>query len=259
MYNSKGSSLFPWIGGKRLLARTIIAEFPPHKTYVEVFGGAAHVLFRKEPARVEVLNDLNGEVINFYRIVQHHFSFFCRYIQHTLVSRSEFTRLRQMPPEVLTDIQRAARFFYLQKTCFGGRGLAPTFGVSKIEPIKFNIKNIKAILLKGHKRLSKVLIEQLPFERLIPCYSSPDTLFYCDPPYYGVEGYYGKELFKRSDYAVLRDLLADTKSKFVMSINNVLEIRELFKGFKFLEVGTKYAIGNSDRNKLQTELLIKNF
>ncbi len=112
--------IIPWIGGKRRLARHILPLFPAHTCYVEPFCGAAALFFSKAPAKAEVLNDINGELVNLYRVVQHHLEEFLRQFKWALTSRQIFKWLQATPPEPLTDIQRAARFFYLQKNAFGG-------------------------------------------------------------------------------------------------------------------------------------------
>lgn len=113
--------IIPWIGGKRRLADRIIPQFPAHKCYVEVFAGGAALYFMRPPADVEVINDVNGELINLYRVVKNHLEEFVRQFKYALSSRDVFKWLLQTPPHTLTDIQRAARFFYLQQQAFGGK------------------------------------------------------------------------------------------------------------------------------------------
>jgi len=64
--------IIPWIGGKRRLADRLIPQFPPHECYVEVFAGGAALYFMRPPAPVEVINDVNGELVNLYRVVKNH-------------------------------------------------------------------------------------------------------------------------------------------------------------------------------------------
>jgi DNA adenine methylase len=104
-----------WVGGKSKLTSTIIPLIPAHQCYVEVFAGAAWVLFRKEPSKVEVINDINGDLITLYRVIQNHLEEFVRYFKWSLVSREEFDRLQRVDESTLTDIQRAARFYYWLK------------------------------------------------------------------------------------------------------------------------------------------------
>lgn len=109
----------PWIGGKRRLAKTILPLFPEHSCYVEPFCGAAALYFMKDQAEVEVLNDINGELVNMYRVVKYHLEEFARRFRWALSSREIFKWLQITPEETLKDIQRAAQSFYLQKLAFG--------------------------------------------------------------------------------------------------------------------------------------------
>src|SRR5258707_1207679 len=104
-----------YIGGKSALSKQIISIFPKHTTYIEAFAGGSQVLFRKDPSKVEILNDLDREVTNFFRVCQQHYEELVRYFRFSLVSREWFDLLKATDPTTLTDIQRAARFFYLQK------------------------------------------------------------------------------------------------------------------------------------------------
>lgn len=108
------SPLAGWMGGKLQLSKRIVAAIPEHTCYVEPFAGAAWVLFRKLESDVEVINDINRELVTFYRCIQHHLEEFVRYFKWVLVARDEFERLKRVEPDTLTDIQRAARFYYLQ-------------------------------------------------------------------------------------------------------------------------------------------------
>lgn len=104
--------LFKWMGGKRQLAKHLIPMFPEHTCYVELFaGGAALFFMRPKPAKSEVLNDINGDIVNLYRVVQYHFDEFVRQFEWALTSREEFVRLQSMHLDTLTDIQRAARLY----------------------------------------------------------------------------------------------------------------------------------------------------
>ena len=121
----KRKSPLAWVGGKSKLTSTIIPLIPKHSCYVEVFAGAAWVLFRKEPSKVEVINDINGDLITLYRVIQNHLEEFIRYFKWSLISREEFARLQRVDESTLTDIQRAARFHYLVKNAFGAKTFDP--------------------------------------------------------------------------------------------------------------------------------------
>src|SRR5436190_17281445 len=154
----------PYIGGKNRLATKIIALLPEHTTYVEPFAGGAQVLFHKEPSKVEVLNDLNGEIVNFFRVCQWHHEELLRYIKYCHMSRKLFSVLAASNPDTLTDVQRAGRFFYLQKNSFGGLVVKQNYHYTVIHSPNYNPARITAIIEKAHERLLRVQIECLPYE-----------------------------------------------------------------------------------------------
>ncbi|MDR2050631.1 MAG: DNA adenine methylase [Deltaproteobacteria bacterium] len=210
-------------------------------------------------SRVEVINDINREIVTLYRCLQWHLEEFLRYFKWVLVSRDEFDRLKRAVPDTLTDIQRAARFFYIQQTCFGGRIHNPSFGYSvRSRGHKLNLLRIEEELSAAHLRLSRVYIECLPYVEVISRYDRPETFFYLDPPYWGCEEYYGKNLFGKDDFTRLAEILAGIKGRFVMSINDRPEIRAIFTAFAVEAISTTYTCGQA-KNVPARELLICNF
>lgn len=97
--------VIPWIGGKRRLANWILPRFPEHECYVEAFAGGGALFFAKDEAKVEVLNDFDGELVNMYRVIQHHLEEFIRQFKWSLSSRQIYEWLKMTHPETLTDIQ----------------------------------------------------------------------------------------------------------------------------------------------------------
>lgn len=252
------SHLIPYFGGKNRLAKTIIDRIAPHTCYVEVFAGSAGVLFAKEPSRAEVINDLDKELITFYRVVKHHPEEFHRQFKYCLVARDEFERLKKVAPETLTDIQRAVRYFYLQKNAFGGQVANRHFGTATTGPPKMNIFNLEETLTSAWQRLAAVTIECLDFRALLPRYDRPHTFFFMDPPYWNLPGY--RHDFVEQDFLDLAALLADLKGRFLMTINDTPEIREMFGRFRIEESHLKYSMSKqaASRSKPRTELLISN-
>jgi len=232
----------PWLGGKKKLHKKIIQriEAIPHKTYVEPFVGMGGVFLRRGwRPRLEVMNDLNGEIINLFRVIQQHYGYFMDLMRFQITSRQEFEALRKRPPEGLTDLHRAARFLYLQRLAFGGQ-VGGVFGVAPTSAPRFSIARLGPILDAVHDRLDGVVFESLSWEALIPRYDTPETLFYLDPPYWGGENDYGKLMFERADFQRLADMLRGIEGHFILSINDVPEVREIFTGFHFEEVRLKY-------------------
>ena len=252
----------PWLGGKHRLAQRIVEriERVPHTCYCGPFMGAAHVFFaREEPAKAEVLNDLNGELVTLFRVLQWHLEEFLRYFKWALVSRDEFRRQLDMDPGTLTDIQRAARFYYLQRLGFGGRVSGRSFGTSTTGRPRINLLRMEEELSEVHLRLAGVVMECLPWAECMARYDRPHTLFYIDPPYWGSEEDYGKALFAREDYGRMAETLAGLEARWLLSLNDVPEIRRLFRSFPMIEVGTGYSVSRkiSGRRPV-TELLISN-
>ena len=152
----------PYLGGKRGLAKRIIARIDtiPHTTYAEPFVGMGGVFLRRQRRpKAEVINDLNREVATFFRILQRHYPQFLETIRFGITTRVEFERLVKTDPETLTDLERAARFLYLQKIAFGGKVSGQNFGVSPDRGGRFDITRLGPILEDAHTRLSGVVIE----------------------------------------------------------------------------------------------------
>ena len=234
-----------YIGGKRNLSKrlTRLIESLPHKCYVEVFCGMGGVFFRRRVVpKVEVINDISADVSGFFRILQRHYVPFLEMLRYQITSRAEFERLSRTDPETLTDLERAARFLYLQRTAYGGKVVGRTFGVDPVNPGAFDMRQLGRMLEEIHERLAGVVIERLPFDEVIRRYDRAETLFYLDPPYWGSETDYGKDVFVRSDFARLAEQLAALEGQFVLSINDVPETREIFAGFDITEVETIYGI-----------------
>lgn len=257
-FNNQASPLVPWVGGKRRLAPQILPLLPEHGCYVEPFAGAAALFFAKAPVKVEVLNDVNGDLVCLYRVVQHHLDEFIRQFRWSLASRQVYAWLQETHPETLTDIQRAARFFYLQKLGFGGKVDGQTFGTATTSPARLNLLRLEEDLSAVHLRLHQVFIEHLDWAACVERYDRPHTLFYLDPPYYGTEGYgvdFGLEQYDR-----MAELLRTMKGKAAVSVNDIPAMRQAFKGLSMKRLAIKYTVGASGRGRQERgELLIMNF
>lgn len=249
-----------YIGGKRQLARTISEKIQaiPHDVYAEPFVGMGGVFFRRNTKpKAEIINDRSGDVANLFRILQRHYPQFIDTLRFQITSRHEFDRLNASEPKSLTDLERAARFLYLQRLSFGGKVAGRSFGVDVTRGSRFNLTTLAPLLQDVHERLASVVIEKLDWSNFIDRYDRLGTLFYLDPPYWGSEDYYGKELFSRDQYEVMAGRLAQVKGRFILSINDVPEIRNIFSGFTIEEVALTYtAVGGNGR--AAKELIISN-
>ncbi|CAG9000677.1 MAG: hypothetical protein CENE_02677 [Candidatus Celerinatantimonas neptuna] len=247
---------FSWQGGKRRLARHIIPNFPAHDCYVEPFAGGAALFFMKEPAKVEVINDVNSDLVNLYRVVQNHLEEFIRMFKWSLISRQMYEWLNGTPVDVLTDIQRAARFYYLQQQGFGAKVDDRTFGTATTKAPNLNLLRIEENLSQAHLRLSRVFVEHLDWQKCITKYDRPHSLFYLDPPYWQTAGY-GVD-FPFEHYEQMAQLAGSIKGKMIISINDHPDIRKVFDGFRMETVGIHYTIGGG-KGKNAEELIIYNF
>ncbi len=215
-------SFIGWIGGKRLLRKAILERFPIDEIgrYIEVFGGAGWVLFAKEKkaGQLEVYNDINGNLVNLFRCVKYHCGELQRELDWMLTSREQFYNcIEQLNTQGLTDIQRAARFFYTVKISFGCD--YRTYATSSK-----TIDNIVSYLEKVKERLKGVNIEQKDFADLIKVYDRKNALFYLDPPYMGTEKYYDSP-FTAEDHIRLKSVLDNLKGRFILSYNDCPMIR----------------------------------
>lgn len=248
--------IIPWMGGKRRLAKHLIPLFPEHTTYVEPFSGGAALFFMKDAAKVEVLNDINGELVNLYRVVKHHLEEFLKHFKWALISRQNYLWHQEANPQSLTDIQRAERFYYLQKLAFGGKVSGQTFGTAATSPPRLNLLRIEEDLSTAHLRLARTLIEQLDWKECIRKYDREFTLFYLDPPYYQTAGY-GVE-FGLDEYYQMAELAKTCKGRMLISVNDVPEMRKAFSGLTLRSVDICYTVGTS-RSTVSKELIITNW
>lgn len=252
------NSFISWIGGKKLLRNKILEVFPEQETfnrYIEVFGGAGWVLFSSDRhAKMEVYNDVNGNLVNLFRCTKYHPEALQKELEFTLMSREQFFNAKeQMENWSLTDIQRAARFYILIKESFGSD--IRTFGVRSK-----NMTNAIEYITEVSKRLSMVVIENQDFECILKTYDKKDALFYLDPPYYKAEKYYPDE-FMPEDHVRLKERLSRIKGKFLLSYNDCEYIRELYNEYNIVEVERVHNLAPTKEKEKPRykELLIKNY
>ena len=249
-------SFISWIGGKKALRKRVLQEFPQaeiYNRYVEVFGGAGWILFSSEKhAKMEVYNDVNGNLVNLFRCVKYHPDAVQEELQYILISREQFFDAReQIQTRGMTDIQRAARFFIIIKESYGAD--LHSFGARPLDLTK-----AKEYLGVVAKRLNKVIIENRDFKQILTTYDREDTLFYLDPPYYEAEKYYS-DRFLPKDHVMLKETLDNITGKFVLSYNDCDYIRKLYKDYMIVEVDRQHNLMKREIGARYKELLVKNF
>lgn len=251
-----------YMGGKSRLVPVLvpIIESTPHECYCEPFCGAAWVLFGKPEScsRCEVINDYDGELVSFWRCVQRHYLEFIDLFRRAVISREMFEWMKIERPETLTDLQRAARYYYLQRLTFGGKVKGRTFGYSATRPPNLDVDSISENLTSVHSRLARVTIEHLDGLDCIRRYDRTGTLFFIDPPYYKTAGYEVK--FPSTKYAELSSTLEGIKGKFILTLNDHAEMRATFVRFKIDRAMTRYSVGkDASARKNVSEIIVRNF
>ena len=255
------------MGGKKALRKLIYTMFPAKfDRYIEVFGGGGWVLFGKQPDQkcMEVYNDYNSNLANLFYCVKNRTGAFLRELGFLpLNSRDEFTVLRDFidkqvfdtrfldeelelaehllaQPEFeelkaillenaeVTDVKRAAAFFKLIRYSYGS-------GCTSYACQPFDVRKCFAAIWQASRRLADTVVENKDFEALIRQYDRDSAFFYCDPPYYETEGHYAV-VFRREDHARLRDALAQSRGKWMVSYNDCEFIRELYAGYTITAV-----------------------
>ncbi len=244
-----------YIGGKRRIANLLCSLIPDHIAYVEPFAGGAQVFFHKPRSKVEVLNDLDGEVVNFLRICQRHPQELTRLLRFQPLSRFLFELHRRQPAELLTDIERAARFFYLQKNCWSGKRTRQNLHFAITKPTNWNPGDLRRRLVQAADRLQCTQIESSPYEDVLRRFDRPTTFFYCDPPYIGVDLY--EHNLGDEQFVELASRLSTLKGGFLLSINDCDKARRWFTAFECRQLTLTYT--SLVRPRRFTELLFANY
>jgi len=254
-------------GGKWRIAPWIISHFPPHRVYVEPFGGGASVLLRKRRSPVEVYNDLEGEVVHLFRTLRD------RQLGGALVDQlrlTPFSRSEFDAAFALTDdpVERARRFVVRSHQGFGSNsvlltdarqtGFRGTRTTSNTAPAA-NWRDLPDCLLPVIERLQGVVIENRPAEAVCRAQGAPDTLLYVDPPYmpdtrsrgnlYCAKHRYKHELTP-ADHAALLELLVASDAMVVLSGYPHPLYDEALRGWAVLE---HHAL--ADGGRARTEVL----
>ena len=265
------NSPFKWVGGKSRLRKFIIPMIPPHTCYVEPFAGAAWVLFGKPRSDVEVLNDIDEELITFFRVVKEQPEELITSFEWELASRAEFNRLASLDPLTLNDVQRAHRFYYLIMAGWGGEALYPRFQTSTRDGGHGNrligaLKTLRNRISPIHERLRTVLIENLDWSECVERYDSPSTVLYLDPPYLGNGVNYKFNMRGEQAHRILTDQLRRTKCLWILSSYDTTEIRTLFNEYYITPIKSSSGMKTSQaeqlkghRRTINEEVLITNF
>lgn len=243
------------MGGKSRLRNTIIEMIPNHTCYVELFFGAGWVYFGKEKSKVEVINDIDKELVNLFKMIKYHGPEIERLLEYEFSGRNIFQEYKDYPIHYLTEVHRAIRFLYLINCSFAGKGEHYGYGTTKIPSQK--IYN-KATLADIKDRLKNTYVENLDFQEVIKKYDRENSFFFIDPPYYETSGYSNE--FTEEDHIRLKEQLTNLKGKFLLTINDHKSTREWYKDVNIKEVEVFYSVSKINKDKqINKELIITNY
>lgn len=250
----KAKAPFPWFGGKGSpkIQSIIFASLPPHDYYVEPFGGGASILLAKPPCKVEVYNDINRGIVNFFRVVASPDDFprFYACVRKLPYSRELYEEYLRTWPAIHDQVEQAIRWYYVASSSFAGLfGSSWGYGVTTSQAItRINtIRNLEAV----HQRIQGVQIECADWRDVLDRFNTPGYLAYCDPPYVpGTRkaGGYAHELTTR-DHADLVDVLLQYKGAVVLSGYNSEVYRPLLDaGWDYLAIDVVCSAAGRTRN-----------
>jgi len=259
-----------WMGGKSLSAQKIVDLLPKHKCYCEVFAGGLWVFFKKSPSEIEVINDINSELINLYRVLQTNHNEFIEREKYQLYSSELYYEylndFKTGKHETLTNVEKAFRFFILIKQSFGSKFSAGfAFSATRVHTKSFfnEFKYLDEIT----KRLKNAIIDNRDFQKIIESYDSDETIIYADPPYMDSNNtnYYFQSTnnsFNISDHQRLFLALKSIKGKCILTVDNTSWIRERYtiqNGFYTIENKVNYSSGGGENSRHVIELIILNY
>jgi DNA adenine methylase len=180
---------FAWYGGKSRMASTIVGLLPPHRTYIEPFGGAAAVLCSKRPAVLDVYNDVNGGLVSFFRALREHPDELERALRLTPYSRAEFAEACRTWESIEDDVERARRWYVRCRQAFASSAATVGWGFevdgaarggTRARSFATAVDNLERFA----ERFRRVQIDQLDWRDCLARYDKPAACFYLDPPYH---------------------------------------------------------------------------
>jgi DNA adenine methylase len=242
---------FGWYGGKYSHLDWLLPLLPPVTHYCEPFGGSAAVLINREPSPVETYNDVDGQVVNFFRVLRDQKDALIEAIGLTPFAREEFIKAFSEPQEKLSDLEKARRFFTLARQVRTGLAQKASSGrwahclltsragmAGAVSRWLGSVEDLSEIA----QRLLRVQIESGPAIEVIERYDSKDTLFYCDPPYphdsRGDKNAYAYEM-TNDEHRKLASILHNVKGKVALSSYHCDLMDELYSEWPHIEAPEK--------------------
>lgn len=249
-----------YYGGKQTLLKYLLPLIPPHKLYCEPFFGGGAVFFAKPKSEVEIINDVNGEVVNFFKVVKTKFSELQKEVHGSPHSRELFKRAKAIYdfPDMFTDVQRAWAFWILTNQGFAG--MIGSWGFGKTASKEKAVATKRDTFIKDYAdRLRTVQLEHNDALKVIDRCNDKQSFIYCDPPYINSDqGHY--EGYSSAEYEELLKRLAKFKGKFLLSSYPSTLLSKYIKKYKWKVKRVKKAVAVTKlTDKQKIEMIVMNY
>lgn len=254
-------SLISRQGGKSRLYKKLIPLIPEHLYYAEVFGGAGWLLLNKDESVIEIFNDIEGNIVNLFRVVRDFPGEFCNRLNYDVVSRKTFDDYKKLPFDLLDPIDRAVKWYYVYYNSFNADRMSFLKRNVKTNPNRF-ISRLPDLTKAFADRMINVVIENLDFRDFFKKYNGKEFFYYLDPPYYDMHGY--EIEFNEQDHQDLANILTQTKGQFLLSYNAHPKILEMYSKFTIIKVDANYQAANrpnayTNKSNIGQEIVIMNY
>lgn len=250
-----------YYGGKQLMARYILPNIPKHHTYVETFTGGGAIFFAKEKSELEIINDTNREMMNFYEVLQNDFVSLEKEINISLHSRDLHRKawIIYNNSDMFPKLKRAWAVWILSAQGFGGK-LSSSWGRDKTQnkTVKV-IRNKRINFTEGYAiRMQDVSIESRDAIKLIKSTDFKEAFFYCDPPYYNSDmGHY--DGYTIEDFELLLETLSKIEGKFLLSSYPSEILKKFTKKYNWYQFEVIQKVSVSNKGKKKREVLTANY
>ena len=249
-----------YYGGKQMLLKHLLPLIPPHQIYCEPFFGGGALFFAKPPSNTEVINDINGEVVNFFKVTQTKFSELEKEIKATLHSRELYKNAMIVyeHPHMFSDVKRAWALW--TATNQGFASMIGSWGFGKDDSKEASLKTKRENFTHAYaERLKKVQVENNDAVKVIERCDDKNTFIYADPPYFNSDqGHY--KGYTEADYKRLLDCLVKVKGKFLLSSYPSPILNQYIRKYKwFVQKIEKSVAVTKHTDKKKTEMIVSNY
>jgi DNA adenine methylase len=262
----QNKSMLTWMGNKSSIADFIVGLMPKHDIYIEPFFGSGAVLFTKKPAKLEIVNDVNDLLVNFWNVIKEDMGGFLAKFDLALYSRTTFDEYRNTDWKALDRVEKAFRFYYLVRNAWcrlyrvnsSGKFNAPFAGAANSSLLKGD-RNLarqffdtRQLIAAAHARLERVCIENLDYKEVIKKYEGNNILYFFDPPY--TTNYQYCTDFNMAEFM---DVLKSIKGKFILTLN--AELKDKFKDYNIVDLNPTAKMNSTNPDIKFSQILVTNF